>query len=100
MTEFAKLVGREVVPTNRFESQTPKERCVARLEIQSPSGTVIISTIFLSINHGWNDDEFWFETMVFGGPRDGDMDRYRTYDSAEYGHEKMVKKVRKALEET
>jgi hypothetical protein len=32
-----------------------------------------------------------FETMVFGGSKDGEMDRYSTKEEAEKGHEAMVR---------
>lgn len=35
-----------------------------------------------------------FETMVFGGPFDQEMARYSTWDEAEAGHKKMVKRIK------
>ena len=35
-----------------------------------------------------------FETLVFGGPLDGEMDRYSSWDDAQVGHEMMVKRAR------
>jgi hypothetical protein len=37
-----------------------------------------------------------FETMVFGGPLNGEMDRYATWDEAEAGHKAMLDAVVKA----
>lgn len=61
-------------------------------------GEVRVSTVFLGINHAWRPDEppALFETMVFGGPLDLEMDRYSRWDSAEEGHEAMCKRVREA----
>lgn len=58
-------------------------------------GKVEVSTVFLGLNHNWRDGEpILFETMVFGGPLHGDMDRYCTYAEAERGHQEMLTKVK------
>lgn len=59
-----------------------------------------VSTVFLGINHAWRPDEplALFETMVFGGPLDLEMDRYSTWDSAEQGHAAMCKRVHAAID--
>lgn len=36
------------------------------------------------------------ETMVFGGPLDGELERYRSLDGARGGHDAMVRRVREA----
>lgn len=55
---------------------------------------VMVSTVFLGINHSFNpDDILIFETMVFGGHCDGLIDRYCTYDEALEGHEKICSVV-------
>ena len=58
-------------------------------------GEVRVSTVFLGIDHGhgMTDEPLLFETMVFGGPHDGEMDRYATWDEAMAGHAAMVAKV-------
>lgn len=54
-------------------------------------GDALVSTVFLGINHGFTGTrELWFETMVFGGPHDGQQDRYETYDQAVEGHKQVV----------
>lgn len=47
----------------------------------------------------WDMDKhpLHFETMVFGGPMDGELDRYETVEQARAGHELMVARVRNAL---
>lgn len=59
-------------------------------------GNVEVSTVFLTIPHGINLNEF-FETMVFGGIYDGEQIRYETYEDALSGHEKIVLKIKKEL---
>jgi hypothetical protein len=57
-------------------------------------GDVRISTVFLGLDHGWGEGEpVLFETMVFGGAMDEEMDRYCTWRAAETGHAAMVKRV-------
>lgn len=57
-------------------------------------GGIKVSTVFLAMDHQFGDGPpLLFETMVFGGPIDGDMDRYSTREEAETGHAAMVKKV-------
>jgi hypothetical protein len=62
-----------------------------------------ISTVFLGLDHSWlplsqKNKPVLFETMVFGGKLNGDMNRYCTWEEAEAGHKKMVKRVKKSLE--
>lgn len=55
-----------------------------------------VSTVFLGLNHNHfgKGDPILFETMVFGGPLDGEQHRYCTYDEAERGHAEMVAQAR------
>jgi hypothetical protein len=56
---------------------------------------VEVSTVFLSLNHSFaNGPPLVFETMVFGGPLDGQQDRYSTRADALAGHARMVELVR------
>jgi hypothetical protein len=62
-------------------------------------GDVNISTVFLGIDHGRGSGRRkLFETMVFGGPMDGEQDRCATWEQAEKMHERMRKKVIKIIE--
>ncbi len=58
-------------------------------------GEAKISTVFLGIDHGFSDDRppILFETMVFGGRFDQEQERYYTWEQAEEGHKKWVKRV-------
>ena len=58
---------------------------------QTKIGDVKISTIFLGIEHGYEDGKpLLFETMIFGGDHDQYQERYTSYEDAENGHEKAV----------
>lgn len=57
-----------------------------------------VSTVFLGLDHSFSDGvPLIFETLVFGGPLDGEMERYSTWDQAEAGHAAMVHRVEDAL---
>lgn len=61
-------------------------------------GPVTVSTVFLGLDHSFGGKvPLVFETMVFEGPLDGQMDRYSTWDQAETGHRKMVEKVKNSI---
>jgi len=50
-----------------------------------------VSTVFLGLDHAFGDGPpVLFETMVFGGPLDGEQDRYCTWDEAVAGHAAML----------
>lgn len=55
-------------------------------------GDALVSTVFLGLNHQWrpNQPPLLFETMIFGGARDGHQGRYSTYDEAAAGHAAIV----------
>lgn len=54
-----------------------------------------VSTVFLGIDHAFgNDGPVLFETLIFGGPRDGDGDRYQTWEQAEAGHARYVDELK------
>ena len=53
---------------------------------------VNVSTVFLGLDHGWDDKKsLWFETMIFGGVVDGYQWGYETWEEAMKGHEEAVK---------
>lgn len=58
-----------------------------------------ISTVFLGIDHAHRDGPpMIFETRVFGGPCDGEMDRCSTWEQAEVMHAQMCDRVRAELQ--
>lgn len=90
-----------VVPANlmtwarRFESS---DRVVARTKVYEGCD---VSTVFLGLDHrfGAPGPPLVFETMVFGGPFDQDMNRYATWADAEAGHARMVDKCQPIMTE-
>jgi len=67
------------------------KRHVAKTEI---TPEIKVSTVFLGLDHQYGDGPpLIFETMVFGGELDGQMERYSTWEEAETGHKQWVGKV-------
>lgn len=57
-------------------------------------GQVLVSTVFLGIDHAFGGVEpILFETMIFGGLHDEYCARYSTWDEAERGHDRAAKLV-------
>lgn len=59
---------------------------------------VRISTVFLSADYSFQEGPpVLFETMVFGGKLDQEMDRYCTWEQAETGHKAMKQRVQESI---
>ena len=55
---------------------------------------VDISTVFIGLDHSFGGGPpLLFETMVFGGELDQEMERYGTWEEAEAGHQLMKQRV-------
>ncbi len=59
-------------------------------------GEARVSTVFLGLDHRFSLEgpPILFETMVFGGALDGEMERYTTLEAAKAGHAAMVARIR------
>ena len=58
-------------------------------------GEAEVSTVWLGLDHSFGSGPpLIFETMIFGGERDGDQWRYPTEDTARAGHERVVAELR------
>ena len=79
-----------------IELEDLQDRTVRRSELDND---VLISTVFLGIDHGYNGVPLLFETMIFGGEHDGYQERYSTWEEAEKGHQKQLIKVLYGYEE-
>ena len=90
------LEGHKVVPCENLMEWAKwyetANRHVAKTQI---SEDVTVSTVFLALNHSFSDGEpVLFETMVFGGEYDEEIERYSTWEQAEKGHQKWVDKIK------
>src|SRR3990167_7704813 len=59
------------------------------------AGWSVVSTVFLGLDHNFSHKgpPVLFETLVFSGPPDGEMERYTTLDESRMGHERMIARV-------
>ena len=52
---------------------------------------IMVSTVFLGLDHNFSHGEpILWETLIFGGPHDGEGDRYTSRADAEKGHAKYL----------
>jgi hypothetical protein len=65
-----------------------------RTVLRSKIGEVIISTVFLGLDHSFSGGPpILFETLVFGGQLDQEMTRCSTWEDAEIMHKLMCERV-------
>ena len=64
-----------------FETNDDKRRVALTTQ-----GNVTVSTVFLGIDLTFGGPPLIFETMIFGGEREGYQKRYSTWLEAEEGH--------------
>jgi hypothetical protein len=92
MSNYYKLEGKTLVPVDMIG--WAKSRPVPHVG-KDDIGGILVSTVFLGINHQWGDGPpLLFETMVFGGEFDQEQERYSTYEEAEAGHARWVAAVK------
>jgi hypothetical protein len=94
------LKGKKVIPVDdvlvwgKWFEKNGKKRVVKQETL--PNGKWV-STVFLGLDHNFREGgkPLLFETMVFPSQesmQELDMDRYSTWEEAESGHKKMVRK--------
>lgn len=73
-----------------------KQHKVRRVAWDELPGNVRVSTVFLGLDHNFQDDgpPILFETMIFGGRHNDYQARYATWEEAEVGHAKALKLAR------
>lgn len=64
---------------------------------QTDIGDVLVSTVWLGLDHGLGDAVLIFETMVFGGDLHLEQHRYPTEEQARAGHAEVVERVEATL---
>ena len=93
MKRYAILQDGAVVPCDALtwaQSVASSDRTLEKTSL----GVAEVSTVFLGLDHRLgNGPPLWFETMVFGGKMDQEMDRYTTLHEAKSGHAAMVERV-------
>ena len=99
MGEKYVLEGHKVIKEDDLMTWARRFRKAERRVAKDRIGDVEVSTVFLGLDHSFGSGPpLLFETMVFGGPLDEEMDRYTTWDEAEAGHKAMVKRVQESGE--
>jgi hypothetical protein len=97
MSEFYILEGHETREVKNLIEWAVQIEGMNRGVAEDTIGGARISTIFLGLNHALeNGKPLLFETMVFGGQFDQEMERYSTWEEAEAGHKIMVERVKNA----
>ena len=85
----------DLLTWGRWLQENINERIVGYTEITSQ---VRVSTVFLGLDHRFpgmkEGPPILFETLVFGGPLDGEGNRYSSWDDAETGHKAFVRIAR------
>lgn len=71
--------------------ETATDRTVAK----DKAGDAEVSTVFLGLDHSFGQGPpLLYETLVFGGPMEGEQERYSTKEQAEAGHKRILAAVR------
>ncbi len=95
MGKYYVLKGKKAVPVGDVTEWAKQFDGIDRIVAKTDIKNVRISTVFLGLDHQWGvGTPLIFETLVFGGKFDQEMDRYSTWEEAEEGHKKMVTKVK------
>lgn len=80
--------------------ETADRRVCQDLDEGEGAERILVSTIFLGIDHNYfgTGPPLLWETMVFGGPLDGEQHRYHSQAEAALGHQEVCQRVKLALE--
>ncbi len=104
-----KLVGHEAVKCNstmewaEWYESTFKEGGPSRIVKRTILGRILVSTVFLSIDHSWLPEgpPLLFETMIFGLPQIHPIHQYQdrcsTWDEAEEMHWRACRELKKFI---
>lgn len=91
-------VKRLPLPTRAEDDKPHPGATWARVAETYVTPSIRVSTVFLGLDHRFGEGPpLVFETMVFGGPLDQDVDRYTTWEEAEAGHAVLVDRCRSIL---
>lgn len=91
------LVGRTPVAVDLMTWGKWFEKNDRRVDATRINSKCSVSTVFLGLDHNHRGGEpILFETMIFGGPLDGEQWRYHTWEQAERGHAEAVSSAKVA----
>ncbi len=83
----------------RFFFDKWKLQDILKVKMDDKEVEVLVSTVYLDINHGFFDKDLWYETMVFVMSLEKDVQdrcicRYETEEQAIAGHNKTLELVK------
>lgn len=82
------------VLTESIDEYLDWERNNSRTIARHIIGDVIVSTVFLGLDHSWDGEiPVLWETMVFNGRHDQWQDRYISYEDALEGHQQTIELI-------
>lgn len=82
----------DLLTWGRWLEDANEKRIVSNIQI----GDSEVSTVFLGLDHNFGSGPpLLFETMVFGGSLNDEMNRYATREEALAGHAAICEKVQK-----
>lgn len=93
---MSRYYTRDLQPTDDLMAALGGDTRVAHTDL---GNEIEVSTVFLGIDHNFSGlgKPVLFETMVFNGPLDQEMNRYCTEAAAREGHKRMVQRVREQV---
>lgn len=82
-----------------FLSNKWKLQDMLKVKMDDKEIEVLVSTVYLELNHGFFGKDLWYETMVFVASLDKDVenryiDRYETEEQAIAGHNETLELVK------
>ena len=91
MGDYYILEGHKAVECKDLKEWGEVQNIENRKVKRETVGEADVSTVFLGLDHSFGSGPpLLFETIVFGGNFDGEMNRYETWDEAVTGHDEMV----------
>ena len=96
MINMYKLIGRCAVPCSLEEFGAFMKDHAARRVDRTVIGEIVVSTVFLGLDHGFEEDgaPMLFETMIFGNNDDDTYQtRCETWEQAEKMHAAAVREA-------
>jgi len=88
-----KPIESNIIDYSEWEEKNPELKAVK----QDYIGDIFVSTVFLGLDHGYDDIPILWETMIFNGEHDQYQERYASIEEAIKGHETALKLVNKTL---
>ena len=88
------LDGKNAVPCDDLLAWGKWMQTADRIVAKTDVNGARVSTVFLGLDHAWGGERpMLFETLVFEGDHDSDMERCETWEQAEKQHRQMVEKL-------